>query len=137
MMTTAKIFIVEDEFIIAKGLARKLEKLGYEVLGIASSGKDALIQIQQMSPDLVLMDILIEGDIDGIETATQVLNHFDIPVIYLTAYSDDKTLERAEQSGSYGYILKPFKQREVHAAIRMALTKHQQTRNPDTTNNDG
>lgn len=124
-MDAAKIFIVEDEFIIAKGLVRKLEKLGYQVLGITSSGEDALVQIQENSPDLVLMDILIEGEKDGIETAKQVLNDFNIPVIYLTAYSDNKTLERAEQSGGYGYILKPFKQREVHAAIRMALSKHQ------------
>ncbi|PSO47949.1 MAG: response regulator [Cyanobacteria bacterium SW_9_44_58] len=124
-MEPTKIFIVEDEFIIAKGLARKLDKLGYQVVGIVSSGEEALIQIQKTTPDLVLMDVLIEGEMDGIETATQLLREFNIPVIYLTAYSDDKTLERAEQSGCYGYILKPFKQRELHATIRMALRKHQ------------
>lgn len=124
-METAKIFIVEDEFIIAKGLSRHLNKLGYEVLGIVASGEEALAQIEETQPDLVLMDILIEGEMDGIETATQVNEKFDIPVIYLTAYGDDNTLARAEESGCYGYILKPFKQREVHATILMALKKHQ------------
>ena len=124
-MATAKIFIVEDEFIIAKGLARKLKSLDYEVVGMAASGNEALENIKETSPDLVLMDIAIEGEIDGIETATKLHQEFNIPVIYLTAYGDDKTLERAEQSGCYGYILKPFKHKEVHAAIRMALKKHQ------------
>lgn len=133
-MDPVKIFIVEDEFIIAKGLTRKLEKLGYQVLGIASSGEDALTQIQEMNPDLVLMDILIEGDMDGIETASLVHRDFNIPVIYLTAYGDDKTLARAEKSGCYGYILKPFKQREVHAAIRMAFSKYQSERESAISN---
>ncbi|MDR9401892.1 MAG: response regulator [Halothece sp. Uz-M2-17] len=132
-MDTAKIFIVEDEFIIAKGLARKLEKLGYKIVGTVASGEEALRKIEETHPDLVLMDILIEGEMDGIETATEVLQKFNIPVIYLTAYGDDKTLERAEESGCYGYILKPFKQREVHAAIRMALSKHKQGEEIATT----
>ncbi|MEB3827759.1 hybrid sensor histidine kinase/response regulator [Phormidium sp. CCY1219] len=125
-MSKAKILIVEDEFLIAKGLSRKLKKLGYEVVDIVASGEDALQRVADKYPDLVLMDIAIQGELDGIETATKIHHYYKIPVIYVTAYADDETLERAESSGSYGYILKPFKDREVHAAIKMALKKHRE-----------
>jgi len=118
-----KIFIVEDELIIAKSLARQLEKLNYDVVGTASSGEKALELIEQNPPDLVLMDIVIAGEMDGIETAKKIREKFDIPVIYLTAYSDEETLKRVQESSSHGYILKPYKQREVHAAIMMVLNQ--------------
>ena len=124
-MAAIKILIVEDELIIAKGLARKLEKLEYVVVGIASSSVSALEKVTETQPDLILMDIVIKGDLDGIETAKIIQEKFNIPVIYVTAYADDETLERAEKTQSYGYILKPFKEREVHAAIKIALNKHQ------------
>lgn len=126
-MGEIKILIVEDELLIAKGLARKLEKLEYVVVGIASSSEAALQKVEETKPDLILMDIVIKGDMDGIETTKLIQEKFNIPVIYVTAYADDETLERAEETESYGYILKPFKEREVHAAIKIALKKHQST----------
>lgn len=125
-MSDTKILIVEDELLIAKGLSRKLTKLGYTVIDIVSSGARAIQQATEVKPDLILMDIVIKGDMDGIETAAQIHKHLSIPVVYLTAYADDQTLDRAEVTGSYGYILKPFKDRELHATIKMALKKHQQ-----------
>ncbi|MBE9145636.1 hybrid sensor histidine kinase/response regulator [Planktothrix mougeotii] len=126
-MGDIKILIVEDELLIAKGLAKKLEKLEYAVVGIASSSESALQKVEETQPDVILMDIVIKGDLDGIETAKLIQEKFNIPVIYVTAYADDETLERAEETESYGYILKPFKEREVHAAIKIALKKHQST----------
>lgn len=125
-MNTVQILIVEDELLIAKGLARKLKSLGYTVVGIVSSGIAAIEKVAETNPDLVLMDIVIKGDMDGIETAAKIHEQYGTPVIYLTAYADDSTLERAESTGSYGYLLKPFKEREVHAAIRMALKRYEQ-----------
>ena len=120
------ILIVEDELLIANTLSHKLEKLGYKIVGIACSGADAIQRAGEMKPDLILMDIVIKGDIDGIETATIINQELDIPIIYTTAYADDETLERAENTGSYGYLLKPFKEREIHATIKIALRKHQE-----------
>ncbi|MEB3883115.1 response regulator [Lyngbya sp. CCY1209] len=127
-MDRPKILIVEDEFLIAKGLARKLEKLGYEVVDIVASGMEAIARTLELKPDLILMDIVIEGEFDGIETAAKIHEICSIPIIYLTAYADDQTLERAQETQSYGYILKPFKERELHAAIKMAIGKHKKDR---------
>lgn len=120
------ILIVEDELLIAKNLSYKLEKLGYKIADIVSSGADAIQRAGEMEPDLILMDIVIKGDIDGIETAAIINQELDIPIIYTTAYADDETLQRAENTGSYGYLLKPFKERELHATIKIALSKHQE-----------
>ncbi|MEG4032670.1 ATP-binding protein [Microcoleus sp. S36b_A4] len=121
-----KILIVEDELLIAKNLSPKLEKLGYQIADIVSSGADAIQRAHELRPDLILMDIVIKGDIDGIETAEIINQELDIPIIYTTAYADDETLQRAENTGSYGYLLKPFKEREMHATIKIALSKHQE-----------
>lgn len=118
------ILIVEDELLIAKNLSHKLEKLGYEVADIVSSGCDAIQRAGELKPDLILMDIVIKGEIDGIETAAKIHQTLDIPVIYTTAYADEETLQRAEGTGSYGYVLKPFKERELHASIKIALSQH-------------
>lgn len=118
------ILIVEDELLIAKNLSHKLEKLGYEVAGIVSSGRDAIERAGELKPDVILMDIVIKGEIDGIETAAKIHQKLDIPVIYTTAYADDETLQRAEETGSYGYVLKPFKERELHASIKIAMSQH-------------
>jgi CheY-like chemotaxis protein len=123
-MASLKILIVEDELLIAHHLSRKLEKFGYLVVDIVSSGEDALASLQHNQPDLVLMDIVIQGNIDGIETASQIYQLYDIPVIYLTAYADNETLERAEKTGAYGYLLKPFKEQALNATIKMAMRKH-------------
>ena len=120
------ILIVEDELLIAKNLYQKLEKLGYQIADIVSSGADAIQRAGEMKPDLILMDIVIKGDIDGIETAARIHQELDIPIIYTTAYADEETLQRAENTGSYGYLLKPFKEREIHATIKIALSKHQE-----------
>ena len=120
------ILIVEDELLIAKNLSHKLENLGYQIVGIVSSGADAIQRAGELEPDLILMDIVIKGDIDGIEAAVIINQKFDIPIIYTTAYADDETLQRAENTGCYGYLLKPFKQRELHATIKIALSKHQE-----------
>ncbi|MEG3879420.1 ATP-binding protein [Microcoleus sp. herbarium7] len=123
------ILIVEDELLIAKNLSHKLQKLGYQIADIVSSGADAIQRAGELKPDLILMDIVIKGDIDGIETAAIIHQKLDIPIIYTTAYADDETLQRAENTGSYGYLLKPFKEREVHATIKIALSKYQEAVN--------
>jgi len=124
--TSINILIVEDELLIAKNLSYKLEKLGYKIADIVSSGADAIQRAEEMKPDLILMDIVIKGEIDGIETAARIHQKLDIPIIYTTAYADDETLQRAENTGSYGYLLKPFKERELHATIKIVLSKHQE-----------
>ena len=125
-MNKTKILIVEDELLIAENLAIKLNKLGYQVVDIVSSGKSAIEKSLALKPDLILMDIAIKGNLDGIQTAQMIRENQNVAIIFLTAYADDKTLERASLTGCYGYILKPFKDRELHAAIKMALKKHQE-----------
>ena len=125
-MKEIDILIVEDELLIAENLATKLERLNYNILDIVSSGKAAIKKVTAEKPDLILMDIAIKGSIDGITTAENIRKDNDIPVIFLTAYADDDTLDRASKIGGYGYILKPFKDRELHATIKMALSKHQE-----------
>ncbi|MGK7877793.1 MAG: response regulator [Xenococcaceae cyanobacterium] len=125
-MNNTKIMIVEDELLIGMFLSQKLKKLGYKIVAMVSSGKAAIERAGLIKPDLILMDIALKGDMDGIKAAAQIHKAHDIPVIYLTAYADDNTLDRAESTGSYGYIVKPFNERELHATIKMALKKHQE-----------
>lgn len=127
-MVNDKILVVEDERIVAKDIQISLEQLGYAVPAVAASGGEAINKAADTSPDLVLMDINLKGDMDGVEAARQLHTRFKIPVIYLTAYSDDNTLERAKLTEPVGYLLKPFKARELHAAIQMALSKHRMER---------
>jgi len=124
-MAATKILIVEDEAVVSLDINRRLEKMGYQVLGQVASGEEALEMAQQDSPNVVLMDINLQGEMDGIETATQLYQNYNIPVIYLTAYAGDSTLERAKESKPFGYILKPFKERELHAAIEIAISRHE------------
>lgn len=123
-MNSAKIMIVEDEFIIAEDIKGVLIRLGYSVVGIAFTGTTALKKIEESLPDLVLMDIMLKGDMDGIEVASLIKEKFNIPVIYLTAYTDDTTLQRAKTTEAFGYILKPFEDRELYTNIELALYKH-------------
>src|SRR3989304_8259393 len=102
-----RILVVEDEIIIAEDMQRKLKKMGYVVPAIASSGEEAIRKIKENIPDLILMDIVIHGNMDGIETAGQIHSLFDIPVVYLTAYADEKTLQRAKITQPFGYLIKP------------------------------
>lgn len=124
-MNKSKILVVEDEIIIAMEIAEHLKAMGYEVLKIVSNGKDAINTTQNNHPDLILMDIMIQGDMDGIETATKIRSVSDIPVIYLTANADEATLQRAKISDAFGYLIKPFEERELNTTIEMAMYKHQ------------
>lgn len=118
------ILIVEDERIVADDIRMSLERLGYSVCGIVSSGEEAVEKAKGMRPDLVLMDIVLQGKMNGIEAAEVIRSGFDIPIVYLTAYSDHNTLERAKTSEPFGYILKPFEDRDLKTTIEMALYKH-------------
>lgn len=121
----AKILVVEDEKIVAKDIEYRLQKLGYTVTGMATSGSDALQKAEEAPPDLVLMDIQLKGDMDGITVAEAMRQRFQLPVIYLTAYADEPTLRRAKITLPYGYLLKPFEERDLHTAIEVALRQHE------------
>jgi DNA-binding response OmpR family regulator len=118
-----KILIVEDEGLIALDLQRTLEDAGYTAL-IAVNASDALLAVDSFHPCLVLMDIRLPGPQDGIETAEQIRLRFHVPVIFLTAHADLKTLDRARLTAPHGYIVKPFLGIDIHAQIEMALWKH-------------
>lgn len=124
-MSTKRIFIVEDEAIVAADLKRRLINLGYEVLGVTSEGRLAIEKTEMLHPDLVLMDIMLEGEMGGVEAAQHIRDAFEIPVIYVTAYSDDETLQRAKITEPFGYIIKPFDTKELHISIEIALYKYQ------------
>lgn len=124
-MSDVKILIVEDEAIVAEDIATRLEKMGYVVADIVASGEDAIAAATTTYPNLVLMDVMLQGEIDGIEAAQQIRNEQGIPVVYLTAYGDENTLQRAKVTGPFGYILKPFKEQELRASIEIALSRHQ------------
>lgn len=123
-MTKANVFILEDEFIVLKDIQSSLKKLGYNIIGSAPSGEKTLELLAENQPDIVLMDIMLKGKMNGIETAEIVKNKYSIPVIYLTAYADEATLALAKVTEPYGYILKPFKEIDLHTSIEMALYKH-------------
>ena len=119
-----KILIVEDERMIAEDIKLTLVHFNYKVIGIISKGEDALKKLEKLSPDLVLMDIMLNGKLNGIETGAIITNKYDIPIIFLTAYADDKTIDQATSASPYGFILKPFDSKEIHAVIEMAMVKH-------------
>lgn len=120
------VLIVEDESIVAMDIQQSLEGLGYEVLGVASSGKKALEFLsKKKKPDVILMDIMIKGDMNGIEVSEHVKAHHQIPVVFLTAYADDQTLLKAKSTEPYGYILKPFKEVDLKTNLELALHNHE------------
>jgi PAS domain S-box-containing protein len=123
-MSSARILIVEDEGITAKDIAETLKSQGYDVPAIALSGEEAIQKTEAIRPDLVLMDIVLKGNVDGIAAARQIRDRFDIPVVYLTAYADSEIVKRARITEPFGYIIKPFEARELHSNIEMALYKH-------------
>lgn len=138
-MSSAKILVVEDERITAEDIKDGLISLGYKVPGVVYSGEDAVIKAGELRPDLVLMDIRLEGEMDGIEAAEEIKKHYDIPVIYLTAYSDESTLERAKKTEPSGYVLKepsgfihkPFEESELHSVIEITLYRHKMEKTHD------
>lgn len=117
----AKILVVEDEFVIAQDLKMTIEGFGYQVIDVVSTGEDAVIKASELDPDLIMMDIMLEGDMDGIEAAEIIHQHNDVPIIYLTAYADTSTLVRAKASRPEAYLLKPWDERELQNTIKMAL----------------
>ena len=127
-MNNARILIVEDEAIIAMDLRSRLTSLGYTVVDMAASGEEAIRLAEQTRPDLVLMDVVLKGELDGIRAAEQIRGSLDLPVVYSTAHSDATTVQRAKSSEPYGYILKPFETRDLYSAIEMALVRHDMER---------
>lgn len=123
-MARTQILVVEDENIVARDIQNTLRMLGYGVPVVVSSGEEAIEKAAATNPDLVLMDIELKGRVDGVAAAEAINDRLDIPVIYLTAYADDQTLERAKVTEPFGYLLKPFDERSLHAAIQMALHRH-------------
>ncbi|MEJ2033506.1 MAG: response regulator [Deltaproteobacteria bacterium] len=123
-----KILVVEDEWIIANDIKDSLAEMGYRVTAIAASGEDAIARVEEELPDLILMDIVLKGKMNGIETTRAIRARHDIPVIYLTAYDNQFLVNQAKQTDNFGYLLKPFKVRELNIAIDMALHKKQQER---------
>lgn len=124
-MAKAGVLIVEDSFIVAYHLQKTLEGAGYLVLGIEESGEDALLKLHTIKPDIILMDIMLNGKLDGIETARDIQSKYNIPIIYITALSDMETIQRAKITQPYGYLTKPFEDREVFTNIEIALYKHE------------
>lgn len=124
-MAQEKILIVEDELLVAEDIRGHLERLGYQTAGIAASAGDSLADIEQIRPDLVLMDIALPGGVDGIEAAEQIHQRFNLPVVFLTACTDAKTLERLRPTHAFGCIVKPFADHDLQSTLALALTKHQ------------
>jgi DNA-binding LytR/AlgR family response regulator len=127
-MTKNNILVVEDEAIVSKDIQQSLKKLGYNIVGAAATGEKAIELANEHKPDLVLMDIMLKGDMSGIEAAEKIKEKLKIPVIYLTAYADENTLSKAKVTEPYGYIIKPFKEIDLHTSIEMALYKHSKER---------
>ena len=121
MRTMSKILVVDDEAIITMQLEERLHAMGYTVVGMAASGEDAIDKARRLSPDLILMDIVMPGKLNGIEAAHTINSELDIPVVFVTSYADDAIIEKAKQVRPYGYIVKPFNELEIKAAIEVAL----------------
>jgi two-component system cell cycle sensor histidine kinase/response regulator CckA len=119
------VMIVEDERLVARDIADSLTRMGYAVTGTVASAEECFESARHRRPDLVLMDIHIEGELDGIQTAELLRDDFDIPVVFLSAYADDSTVNRAKQAGPLGYLLKPFRKSELKSAVEVGLFKHQ------------
>jgi response regulator RpfG family c-di-GMP phosphodiesterase len=123
-MSGEKIMVVEDEWVVADQLCRDLKNLGYTVCSTASTGDEAIRKVEADRPDLILMDIVLKGKINGIEAVERINSQFNIPVLYLTAYTNQEYIERAKLTNPFGYLVKPYNQKELYATIEMALQKH-------------
>ncbi|MEG4055226.1 MULTISPECIES: response regulator [unclassified Microcoleus] len=124
-MNPIKILVVEDEVIVAQDIASRLKKLGYAVTATVSSGEEAIQKALENPPDLVLMDIVLKGEMDGVTAAEKIRTNRNVPTIFLTAYADDQTLQRAKLTDPFGYIIKPFQQNDLRVAIEIALHRHE------------
>lgn len=125
-MSKTRILIVEDEIVIAECLRKNLVEMGYVVCSVALSGAEAITTAKKLRPDVILMDIKLNGQMDGIEAAKRIREYVDSPVIYLTAYADEEILQRAKATEPFGYLVKPHGDKELQASIEMALHKHHQ-----------
>jgi DNA-binding LytR/AlgR family response regulator len=123
-MAQTRVLVVEDESIVSKDIQLSLKKLGYEVAGSAATGERAVALAVETKPDIILMDIMLKGDMNGIEAAGMIREKTGTPVIFLTAYADESTLNKAKVTQPYGYIIKPFKEIDIHTSIEMAMYKH-------------
>src|SRR4249920_1075920 len=126
--TAHRILVVEDQRLIAADIENTLKKLGYVVVGNVSTGEDAIGKSDQLRPELVLMDVHLRGEMDGIRAAEIIRDRFNVPVVYLTAYADEETILRAKKTTPFGYLVKPFNERELRATIEIALYMHQMER---------
>ncbi len=124
-MNPIQILVVEDEVIVAQDIAGRLTKLGYAVTATVSSGEEAIQKAIENPPDLVLMDIVLKGDMDGVTAAEKIRTNRNVPTVFLTAYADDQTLQRAKLTDPFGYIIKPFQQNDLRVAIEIALHRHE------------
>ena len=131
MPQRTKILVVEDNRNVAEVLKSRLEYMGYEVCDVAASGPKALASITRTPPDLILMDIFLEDEMDGIETATQIGKQLDTPVIYLSCLRDPKVLKRAMKTNPFGYLVKPYDKTELQMAIEIALHKYRAAKEKD------
>lgn len=127
-MLKINVLVVEDESIVSKDIQHSLTKLGYQVVGAASTGEKAIELANSEHPDVILMDMMLKGEMNGVEAAEIIRREFKIPIIFLTAYADDATLNKAKIAEPYGYIIKPFKEIDLHTTIEMAIYKHQKER---------
>ena len=116
-----RLMVVDDEAVIAMQLEDHLQSMKYDVVGTASSAEESVSMARKLCPDLILMDIVMEGKLDGIDAARMIKEEMDIPIIFLTAYADDKVVNRAMQPEPFGYIVKPFRESEIKANIEIAL----------------
>ncbi len=123
-MTKLKILIVEDESLVARDIGQQLLELGYEPVAETRRAEDAILLAGQLQPDLVLMDIHLAGEMDGIAAAQIIRDRFSIPVVFLTALASDLIINQAKLAESFGYIVKPFDERELQTVIETALGKH-------------
>ena len=124
MTDTTRILVVEDEFVTGLEIQARLEDLGYDVLDIIDTGEEAVTKAADLQPDIMIMDITLKGEMTGIEAAGIIRSRYEIPVIFLTAHSDEATVQKAVQSEPFGYLIKPLEERALHTTIRMALYKH-------------
>lgn len=120
----ARILIVEDESVIALDIKRRMERFGYDVAAITVTGEEAVERVVELKPDLVLMDIMLPGEMDGIEAVESIRKHIDVPVVYLTAHTDHATFLRSKSTLPYGYIVKPIRDIELHSAVETAIQRH-------------
>lgn len=130
-MSRKKILIVEDEGTVAKDISVCLDRTGYEVLNSFSNAEDAIDYLANNKPDLILMDIMLAGEMTGIDASSIIKEKFNLPVVFLTAYADEKTISKAKITDPYGYVIKPFKEIDLRTSIEMALYKFQKERGKD------